>query len=74
MTANAATARFDPTQQHLRAMIAKVHIAKAQLRMTDDDYAAVLLRETGHTSSKKCNQAELAKWAELVKRSGAQVD
>lgn len=53
--------RFDGTQAHRRAMIAKVHIAKAQLGLCDDDYAAVLLHETGRVSSKDCSQAELEK-------------
>ena len=55
-----APARFDATAQHRRSMIAKVHVAKAQLRMTSDDYQQVVLRVTGHDSSAKCDQAQLA--------------
>lgn len=58
-TARGAPARFDPTAQHRRAMLAKVHIAKAQLGLCDDDYHAVVLRETGRTSAGDCTQPEL---------------
>jgi phage gp16-like protein len=54
-------ARYDASQQHRRGMLAKIHIAKAQLRLCDDDYTAVLLRETGRTSAADCDQAELEK-------------
>jgi phage gp16-like protein len=57
----AAPARFDASQQHRRSMLAKVHIAKAQLRLCDDDYVAVLIRETGRTSAADCTQSELEK-------------
>lgn len=42
------------------ALIAKVHIAKKELGLDDDTYRAVLERVTGHTSSAKCSDAQLA--------------
>ncbi len=59
MSARAAPARFDAGQQHRRAMLAKVHIAKKTLGMIDDDYQAVLLRVAGRDSAGDCTQAEL---------------
>lgn len=41
-------------------MIAKVHIAKVQLGLSEDDYRAVLLRETGHLSAKDCTDGQLS--------------
>lgn len=65
-----APARFDATTQHRRSMIAKVHVAKAQLRMTADDYRQLVLRVTGHDSSAKCDQAQLAALIAEMKRLG----
>lgn len=59
MTIAATPARFDAAQQRRRGMLAKVHIAKKTLGLTDDDYVAVLLRVTTHTSAGDCSTAEL---------------
>ncbi|WP_425230227.1 gp16 family protein [Sphingomonas sp.] len=56
----AAPARFDGANQHRRAMLAKVHIAKVQLGLADDDYRAVLMRVAGRTSAGDCTDRELA--------------
>ena len=61
MSARGAPARFDASSQHRRGMLAKVHIAKQQLGLCDDDYVAILLRETGQISAGDCNQQELEK-------------
>jgi len=58
MTA-ARQARFDGASQHRRSLIAKVHIAKSQLRMVEDDYRAIMLRVTGNSSAAQCTDAEL---------------
>jgi phage gp16-like protein len=63
-------ARFNASDAHRRGMLAKVHIAKKQLRLSDDDYAAVLIRETGHDSAGKCSQAELEKALRAFERQG----
>jgi phage gp16-like protein len=41
-------------------MLAKIHVAKKQLNMVDDDYRQLLFATTGKTSSADCNQAQLA--------------
>lgn len=51
----AAPARFD------RAMTAKIHIAKKDLALDEDDYRQILLEETGQTSAARCTEAELEK-------------
>ena len=61
MTPRGTPARFDASAQHRRSMLAKVHIAKQQLGLCDDDYVAVLLRETSRTSAGDCTQQELEK-------------
>ncbi|WP_242095476.1 regulatory protein GemA [Sphingomonas sp. CROZ-RG-20F-R02-07] len=61
MKAAAAPARFDRADQHRRSMLAKVHIAKKTLGLTDDDYRAVMLRVTGRVSAGDCSSVELDK-------------
>lgn len=56
---SAAPRRLDQTSPHRRGMIAKVHIAKAQLGLSEDDYRAVMLRVTGRTSAGDCSDREL---------------
>lgn len=67
---NAIPARFNAADAHRRAMLAKVHIAKKQLGLCDDDYAAIMIRETGHDSAGKCSQAELEKALRAFERQG----
>jgi phage gp16-like protein len=38
--------------------IAAIHVLKAKLRLTDEDYRALLNHLTGHTSSKDCTPAQ----------------
>ena len=38
--------------------IAAIHVLKARLRLTDEDYRALLNHLTGHTSSKDCTPAQ----------------
>jgi phage gp16-like protein len=54
----AAPARF-PANPRRRAMLAKVHVAKKQLQLAEDDYRQILLDETGRTSAGDCTEAEL---------------
>lgn len=70
MTARAVPARFDGSQQHRRAMLGKVHIAKKVLRLTDDDYRAVLIRVVGRTSAADCSQLELDQLVKEFERLG----
>lgn len=55
----ARPAQFDRSSQHRRGMIAKVHIAKQQLGLSEDDYRQIMLRITGRTSAKDCADREL---------------
>ena len=59
MSARAAPARFDAGSQHRRSLIAKVHIAKVQLGLADDDYRAVLSRVAGQRSAADCDETQL---------------
>lgn len=53
-----------------RAMMAKVHLAKKDLGLEDDDYRAVLERETGKRSAKDCSHAELEAVLAAFERQG----
>lgn len=55
----AAPARF-PADPQRRLMIAKLHLAKKQLNMADDDYRAFLERGTGKRSAADLSHGELA--------------
>lgn len=55
----AVPARFNAADQHRRAMMAKVHVAKKALALADDDYRAVLFRVVGRSSAGDCSQKEL---------------
>lgn len=57
-TTTAAPARFAPSPRR-RAMTAKIHVAKKQLQLDEDDYRQILLEESGRTSSADCTEAEL---------------
>ncbi|HEX8485721.1 regulatory protein GemA [Sphingomonas sp.] len=63
-------ATFDAGSQHRRSMLAKVHIAKKTLGLTDDDYVAVLLRIAGRESAGDCTAAELDAVLTDFKRMG----
>ncbi len=53
-----------------RGMLAKVHIAKKQMALADEDYRAVLLRVTGQRSSATCSDAQLHVLLAEFKRLG----
>lgn len=57
---SAAALRAQQGSPHRRAMLAKVHIAKTQLGLSEDDYRAVILRVTGQTSAAACAERDLA--------------
>lgn len=63
-------ARFDRTSQHRRSLIAKVHVAKKQLGLSDDDYRAVMLRVAGRTSAADCTDRELVQLVEEFRAKG----
>jgi hypothetical protein len=53
-----------------RAMLAKVHIARKEMSLADDDYRAILARVAGQSSSALCSAAQLARVLEEFKRLG----
>ena len=66
----ARQAQFDRSAQHRRAMLAKVQIARQQLRICDDDYRAILMDETGRLSCKDLDESGLAKVLKRMERLG----
>ncbi|WP_454278943.1 regulatory protein GemA [Sphingomonas sp. Marseille-Q8236] len=70
MTATARKATFDASDQHRRSLLAKVHIAKKQLRLSDDDYVAILIDIVKCDSAAKCSQAQLEKLVRAFEAKG----
>lgn len=68
--ARAVPARFDRSQQHRRAMLAKIHVARKELDIVEDDYRQILVDQTGHLSAKDCSDAELDKVLDALKAKG----
>lgn len=60
MTAATRQTSIDPTQQRRRALLAKVHIAKKQLGLADDDYRAIVFQHCGSMSAADATEAQLA--------------
>lgn len=61
MASAANQATFDRSTQHRRAMTAKIHVAKKQLAMVEDDYRQLLFDATGKMSLTDCSEAQLEK-------------
>ena len=55
----ASPAKFDRASQRRRAMLAKVHIARKDLGLDDDDYRQILADETGKTSAADLSAEQL---------------
>jgi phage gp16-like protein len=58
---NAAPAQFPVADRHRRSMLAKIHVAKKQLQLADDDYRQILLDAAGRDSAGDCTEAELGR-------------
>lgn len=69
MSALAQPARFAPNPQR-RALLAKVHLAKKEMAMVEDDYRQLLADTTGHMSAGDCSEAELTAMVEAMKSRG----
>ncbi|MCU0946789.1 MAG: regulatory protein GemA [Porphyrobacter sp.] len=65
----AASATFAPDPRR-RAMIAKLHVAKKQLALAEDDYRQILFEETGHTSAADCDARGLEKVLKRLEAKG----
>ena len=59
-----------PSDQRRSSLIAKIHVAKSQLRMTDDDYRSILVDEASVMSSTKASTEGLVAVLERMKRLG----
>lgn len=59
MNQYARMGRIDGSRQRIRSLIAKVHVAKKELGLADDDYQAILIRITGHSSSAMLSEDKL---------------
>lgn len=68
----ASPAQFDRANQHRRAMLAKINIARHQLNMVEDDYRQVLFDETGRLSLKECDGEQLDRILGRMKALGFQ--
>lgn len=68
--------KYQPSQRQFagdpvrRQLIGKVHIARKDLGIEEDDYRAILFRLTQHSSAKDCSTAELVAVVEEFKRKG----
>lgn len=63
-------AQFDRGQQQRRSLIAKVHVAKKQLMLDEDDYRQILFDETRRDSLTQCTVGELEKVVARLKTQG----
>jgi phage gp16-like protein len=54
---------FDAGSQERRVLIAKIHVAKKEMALLDDDYRAMLIRVTGRASSADCTIPSSARWS-----------
>ncbi len=54
----------------MSAALAKIHIAKKELALHDDDYRALLLRETGQDTAKGLSDAQTGRVLEAFKTLG----
>ena len=66
----ARPATFDRSQQARRSMLGKIHIAKKQLAMDEDDYRQLLFEVTGHGSAADCSDGQLSRVIERLKEKG----
>ena len=53
-----------------KSMLAKIHLAKKDLRLDDDVYRDIVQRVTGCTSSSKCDRAQMVKLLAEFQRVG----
>jgi len=68
--APARPATFDRSNQARRSMLGKIHIAKKQLAMDEDDYRQLLFDVSGRSSAADCTEAQLTRVIDRMKRLG----
>lgn len=66
----AAPARFASADQRRRSLLGKVHIAKKELKLSEDAYRDVLFGITGKDSAGKCSEGELGKVLDRMRALG----
>ena len=66
---SARPAKFAPGPER-RSLIAKIHVARKEMNLLEDDYRAMLIRVTGRLSAADCNMAELRSMIEEMKSKG----
>ncbi|PAL25500.1 regulatory protein GemA [Sphingopyxis sp. GW247-27LB] len=60
MSAPARKTSIDPTQQRRRALLAKVHIAKNQLGLGEDDYRAIVFQHISPIPIEEASEEDIA--------------
>lgn len=61
--------RFEPSAAR-RQMERKIHVARKQLAMDEDDYRQVMLTATGQKSMRDCTDGQLERLIDALKRKG----
>lgn len=61
---------LDRNGQDRRLLIAKIHVAKKEMALLDDDYRAMLIEVTSRASSADCTVPELRAMVEAMKAKG----
>ena len=67
---NTAKSLPERGRQRRNSMLGKIHVARKQMALADDDYRQIVLDETGHMSAGDCSDSELVKILERLKRLG----
>ena len=67
---NAKPWSIDRAAQTRNALLGKVHIAKKQLKLSDDDYRSIVFRHCGAFSSAEASETELNAIVEEMKSKG----
>jgi len=70
MNAPARAATFDRSKQARNSMIGKIHVARKQLNMVEDDYRQLMLDTTGQISLTTCTDAQLERLIGALKSKG----
>ncbi|NCP19044.1 MAG: regulatory protein GemA [Erythrobacter sp.] len=66
----AQTAALAKTSSHRRSMIAKIHVARKQINLEEDDYRQMLFDVAGKDSAADCTEPELEAVIERLKSRG----
>ena len=70
MNAPARSASFNRSKQARNSMIGKIHVARKQLNVIEDDYRQLMLDTTGQISLTTCSDAQLERLIGALKSKG----